>query len=268
MSWPIGIATGGCVERPILEVLDALAAAGVPLVEIGTPPRHFAPWDPAQTLAVRDRLRDAGMAAASIHAPFGGLLDLSADNPHHRRGAIAAILTAATALETVGGRYVVVHPSDVPREGQDVPRRLANCRSALEELAGALAVHELTLTVETPLPHLIGGHPDEFAYVLDTLPPSVAVCLDTGHTTLGHVWHDCLRVAGPRLAHVHATDNHGRFDDHLPPGDGTIDWGEITHTLREVRYAGAIILELGCTSAPLPEYFGRALAAARRIFGP
>ncbi|MGE3275452.1 MAG: sugar phosphate isomerase/epimerase family protein [Vicinamibacterales bacterium] len=266
MSWDIGIATGGCVERPILDVLDALADARVPQVEIGTPPRHFAPWEAMQTLAVRDHLQRGGMRAVSIHAPFGGLLDLSDPNPHHRRGALTAILTAAAALDVIGGRYVVVHPSDTPRHGHDVGRRLADCRGTLEELAAALTSRGLVLALETPLPHLIGGHPDEFAWLLETMPPEVAVCLDTGHTALGGHWLACLRIAGRRLAHVHATDNHGRFDDHLPPGDGALDWPTITGSLREAGYQGAIILELACTSGPLADYFKRAYEQAQRIF--
>lgn len=266
MTWEIGIATGGCVDRPILDVLDAIAEAGVPLVEIGTPPRHFVPWDPLQTMAVRDRLRQRNMRAVSIHAPFGGMLDLSDPNPQHRRGAIAAILATAAALDVIGGRYVVVHPSDTPREGRDVRQRLADCRSALVELEAGLRSRRMILTLETPLPHLIGGDPGEFKWLLEGLPPQAAVCLDTGHTTLGGHWRACLRAAGSRLAHVHATDNHGRTDDHLPPGDGDINWKTITHSLREARYQGAIILELGCSHNPGVEYFRRAYEQAQRIF--
>ena len=109
-------------------------------------------------------------------------------NRHHRHAAIGAILTAAAALKDLGGHRVVVHTSDVPRDGQNVTQRLQAIRDSLQVLAGACQRMDVVLTVESPLPHLIGGSADEFAWLLSDLPSTVAVCLDTGHTTLGHQW--------------------------------------------------------------------------------
>jgi sugar phosphate isomerase/epimerase len=247
------------MDRPILEVLDAMHAAGIEAVEVGTPPGHFDPWRHDEVEALRERLNGHGMRPVSIHAPFGGVLDLSEPNPHHRHAAIGAILTAAAALKEIGGRNVVVHTSDVPRHDQDVARRLCLIRESLQVLARACAHMDVVLTVESPLPHLIGGSADEFAWLLQSLPPAVAVCLDTGHTTLGHQWRRFIDVAGPRLSHIHANDHHGRFDDHLPPGDGSLDWQSIGRDLREARFDGWIMLELRCPAEPLDQHFVRAV---------
>ena len=59
----------------------------------------------------------------------------------------------------------------------------------------------------------MGGHPDEFKWILDRLGPKVAVCLDTSHSTLGHHWRRFVEVAGERVEHVHASDHHGHRDD-------------------------------------------------------
>jgi sugar phosphate isomerase/epimerase len=58
----------------------------------------------------------------------------------------------------------------------------------------------------------------------------------------GHLPH----LAGERLIHVHACDNRGTYDDHLPPGMGVIDWGSVVESLRGVGYQGWVILELAC----------------------
>ena len=52
MTWRIGVATGCCAGRQVLEVLDAADDAGFLGIELGTPPGHFAPWDPSQVDAV------------------------------------------------------------------------------------------------------------------------------------------------------------------------------------------------------------------------
>ena len=123
----------------------------------------------------------------------------------------------------------------------------------------------LTLVVESPLPHLIGGHPDEFAQILQPLDGRVGVCLDTGHTALGRHWHRFVEVSGPRLIHVHASDNRGRFDDHLPPGEGHIDWRDIRDSLRRAKFAGWVMLELGCPEGDLAVYLASAVGRAATL---
>lgn len=263
MTWRIGVATGGCVNRPIVEVLDTLRDTAIRAVEIGTPPRHFDPWQHTEVAAVRERLDHHSMTAVSIHAPFGGLLDLSDPNPHHRNAAIGAVLTAAAALRDLGGLLVVVHPSDVPRHPSDVQQRLAQCAGALHVLGRACRHMQMVLAVESPLPHLVGGHPDEFEWILRRLEPDVGVCLDTGHTMLGRHWSRFLEIGGSRLRHVHASDNRGVYDDHLPPGDGSIDWRDIRDGLQGVSFDGWVMLELGCPSEPLAAHIDRALTQLR-----
>ncbi len=263
----MGIATGGCVERPILDVLQTIARCGFRAVEIGTPPKHFDPWRREQVQAVEKLLRLTGINAVSIHAPFGGILDLSDPNPHHRSSAIGGILQAAAVLQELGGSVVVVHPTDVPRNSEDVGRRLEASAGSLAILAQSCERMGLRLAIESPLPHLIGGAPQEFAWLLQRVDGSAGVCLDTSHTCLGGNWNEFLKVAGPRLLHVHVCDNRGSFDDHLPPGEGVIQWDEIIESLRRAEYEGWMILEIACPEEPQDDRFVRVRESAERLFG-
>jgi sugar phosphate isomerase/epimerase len=266
MSWRFAVSTGCCVDRPITQTLEGLHEAGVTAAELGTPPRHFDPWSQDQIAGVRRCLAEWAIEPVAIHAPFGGLLDLTDPNPHHRHAAIGATLAAASALRDVGGSRVVVHVSDVERNGQDVSQRLELAVQSLRVLARACTRMQATLVVETPLPHLIGGHPDEFASVLGALDRSVGVCFDTAHTTLGHHWDRFMELVGDRLIHVHANDHRGQFDDHLPPGQGIIDWAHIRDTLRHAGFDGWIVLELACPGTSMAAYFGDAMRRARELF--
>lgn len=261
---PIGASTGCCLETPIGSVIEALAEAGITGIEVGTPPRHFNVWERAQVEAVRRHLERTGIEAVAIHAPFGGLLDLSDPNDHHRNGAIGAIVTAATVLQELGGRIVVVHITDVER-GADSARRLSTASESLRTLWRACDDMGLTLAIETPLPHLVGGSPAEFARVLEHVGTAARVCLDTGHTSLGRQWDAFVDVAGARVVHVHAHDHHGRFDDHLPPGEGTLDWRHIARSLHRIGFEGWRMLELRCPDSPLTEYFARAADRLRAL---
>jgi sugar phosphate isomerase/epimerase len=266
VTWRFAVATGGCNDRPIITVIDALYRAGVTAVELGTPSGHFDPISHETVRALRNRLRQLSILPVAIHAPFGGLLDLTDPNPHHRHAAIGAILSAATAVREVGGRRVIVHVSDVPRNNHNVRLRLAHAVEALSVLERALRQMSVTLIVETPPPHLIGGHPDEFAAVIGSLSPSVGVCLDVSHTTLGHHWDEFLQSVGHRLAHVHASDHRGYTDDHLPPGNGTIDWQHVRRGLERAGFEGWIVLELLCPEDGLTAYVEAAMRQTRALF--
>jgi sugar phosphate isomerase/epimerase len=265
MTWRLGISSGGCLDRPILDVIPDLLASGAPGIEVGTPPRHFDPLQDGQVIALGETLRASALEAVSIHAPFGGLLDLADPNPRHRHAAIGAALTAASAIKRLGGRLVIVHPSDLERHGRDADARLADSAASLRLLAANCVAEGVTVAVESPLPHLIGGHPDEFAWLLGQLDDSVRVCLDTGHTALGGHWRRFLEVAGGRLVHVHVHDNRGQWDDHLPPGDGVIDWPDVARSLRDASYDGWLMLELACPNGDSCAYLKRGVDRARSL---
>lgn len=265
MSLQLGIATGCNIHVPIAEMLDVFAAAGVTTVEIGTPPRHFDVWDPASVRDVSCRLRRLGMRAVSIHAPFGGSSDLTDPLPERRHAAIGGVLVAASALSEFGGGHVIVHTSDVAREGSDVTERLRQCAASLQIVQRSCEQLGVKLVVETPLPHLVGGHPDEFAWVLSQLDEGAGVCIDTGHVALGRTWDRFVEVTAGRLVHIHANDNHGHFDDHLVPGDGAIDWTVVRQSLGGFR--GCAVLELSYDGIPSLTDVSRAFERARNLLG-
>jgi len=260
VRWPLAVATGCCTGVPVMRTLEDFHEAGVTAIELGTPPQHFDPCNHHQVAEVGHRLRTLRMQVASIHAPFGGHLDLSEPSAHHRHAAIGATLAAAVALREVGGARVIVHPTDTPRDGRNLDERLARCLDGLQMLARACRHLGVQLVLETPLPHLIGGHPDEFAWLARGLDRSVGICFDTGHLFLGGQWDRFAGLVGDRLVHVHANDNRGQFDDHLPPGEGAIDWLHVRDTLDQVAFDGWIVLELACPSDPFVESIRAAVA--------
>jgi sugar phosphate isomerase/epimerase len=269
VTWRIGLATGVCPERPILGSLDAIeatiGASGPRGIEFSTPRHHFEPWEPEQVEQVARRLAGSSLVPVSMHAPFGGRLDLSDDDDHRLQDTLNTTMASARALARLGGTILVAHPTDIVRHGQDVQARLERAARSLKTLTQACRDLGLTLAIESPLPHLIGGHPDEFAWLLHQVGPDARVCLDTGHTHLAGHWRRFIEIAGERVVHVHAHDNRSQFDDHLPPGEGHVNWGEIKATLEQINYGGWIILELKCPEEPLTRYFARACDQADRV---
>jgi sugar phosphate isomerase/epimerase len=79
--------------------------------------------------------------------------------------------------------------------------------------------------------------------VLDAVP-GLLFHLDIGHANLyGKKPEDFIRALHKRLAHIHLHDNNGKFDQHLPMGEGNVKWPSVIKTLKE-NYDGTITLEI------------------------
>ena len=72
----------------------------------------------------------------------------------------------------------------------------------------------------------------------------VGLCLDTGHATIAGDIFALVHKLGSHLRLIHAHDNDGHSDIHRTPGDGVIDWERLLRDLVQVRFHGALILEL------------------------
>jgi D-psicose/D-tagatose/L-ribulose 3-epimerase len=63
--------------------------------------------------------------------------------------------------------------------------------------------------------------------------------LDTFHMNIEEPsMGDAIRRAGSRLRHLHASEN-----DRGTPGDGHILWAEVAAALRDIGYAGPVVIE-------------------------
>jgi sugar phosphate isomerase/epimerase len=72
----------------------------------------------------------------------------------------------------------------------------------------------------------------------------VAVCLDIGHANYSHQkigqWFDEL---GEWIGYIHLSDNMGTYDEHLPLGEGTVDWDEADRLWRKLSRNICITIE-------------------------
>jgi sugar phosphate isomerase/epimerase len=91
---------------------------------------------------------------------------------------------------------------------------------------------------------------DDLKAILDAVP-EVGFHLDVGHANLrlglgeGNRTGALLEAFGPRLAHVHVSDNRGGAEDlHLPLGAGTVDFKAAIRALKRAGWDGTVTLEV------------------------
>jgi protein FrlC len=245
MKFEIGLSTGIAYAHPLLEVLPFIADSGFRAIEVSTAPGHLRYDDPEAVRAARRRIDELGLTVRSLHAPFGHDLNLTSPDPQQRHHTLERLTHAAEALRQLGGALYVIHPGgEDQRWAWERQVRLDLSVTGLTRVFEECRQRGLTLVVETPLPHLLGGQIEDLAFIVDRLPESVGVCVDTSHTSLGGSLFEAIERFASRLSHVQASDNHGHTDDHLVPGEGVIDWRRVLHSLERVGYAGSFMLEV------------------------
>jgi sugar phosphate isomerase/epimerase len=77
---------------------------------------------------------------------------------------------------------------------------------------------------------------------------SVGICVDVGHAHMMGDVGDAIEACSGHITTTHLHDNRGRSDDHLAPGQGSIDWPATLMELQKVGYDGVWMFEVANTS--------------------
>lgn len=246
-DWPVGLSTGCFHDQPFVECLPEVRAAGFHIVEVCSLPAHLDYRDLTVVERSAARLRELELEAYSFHAPFAADIDITAIDEDARQRAVAEISRAVEAAAVLGVRYFVLHPGPESAGGALEARlaRMENAARALDTIAGRCRDLGVRLVLENMLPHLFSGNVRDLLWLLGAIHTrDVGICLDTGHAFLsGDLRHVAHKLSG-HLWMLHASDNRGTHDDHLPPGEGHIPWRELFDQLGRSGFAGALILEV------------------------
>ncbi len=246
-DWPVGLSTGCFYRTSIFDCLGAIRNSGFGLIEICSFPAHLDYHDRQVVARAGRRIDDLGIEPYSFHAPFAEDIDITALDAGPRRHARDELMQAADAAGQLGVRYLVIHPG--PEKGQ-LPekerfQRMEHAAEVLTEVSRDCRQQGMALVLENMLPHLFSGRVRDLLWILGALETTdVGICLDTGHAHLSGDLNTVVQKLSGHLWMMHASDNHGRRDDHLPPGDGQIDWPRLLRQLDRIRFGGAIILEI------------------------
>jgi sugar phosphate isomerase/epimerase len=221
--------------RPIAHEIPRIAAAGFDYIDLTLEPPGA--W-PVSADEIRTLLEDTGLGVIG-HTAF--YLPIASPFRPLRDAARGVLLAAFDVFAALGATLVNVHPDPVTRSYPRADVIAANAE-AVAELADAAAARGLTLMVENLGPG--------FGTVADLTPlldahPAVRFHFDVAHAHLGgNRTAELLAAFGDRLAHVHASDNFGVDDLHLPLGAGSIVWADVVAALHAVGYGGTVTLEV------------------------
>lgn len=253
-TWPIGLSTGCFYQTNILDCLDLIRESGFSMIEVCFSPNHLDFHDSRAVLLAANRISVLGMEAYSFHAPFAHGLDISSLNADERERGLNEILQAAEAAALLQVHYLVIHPgpeTSTPLSNRDRLQRMENTISVLNRVAERCRTLGIGCALENKLPHLLFGKTSDVLWILDAMESTnVSACLDTGHAFLSGDLQPLIHRLSRRISMIHVHDNSGHGDDHLPPGEGTIDWNQTLQLLGAQDFRGALILELAGDTNP------------------
>ncbi len=264
MDWAIGLSTGCFYQTSIFDCLQAIRNSGFTMLEICSSPAHLDYHDSGAVRKAADKMRHLGLEAYSFHAPFAEDIDLTSPSRKQRQESLNEILRAADAAAALEVRHFVFHPG--PEKPKDKSRgeivdRMNYAAEAIHTIAQYCKTRRIAIALENMLPHLLFGNTRDMLWILGTVQDvSPGVCLDTGHAHLSSELDTMVLKLIGHLRMLHANDNRGKEDDHLPPGRGGIDWPRLLSELWRTDFRGSLILELAGNPDISPEVM---LAEAR-----
>lgn len=270
--------TGIYVEESASRAIRLLHECGWECFELCT--EHLAqiqsdPQPEREIEAVVQALQDLRATMPQAHAHLRA--NIAHPEQARRELDMALILQQLPVCAQLGVRHVVLHPG--VGTGHTTAEELRAIRelnlanlSRLADRAGELG---LVLAIENGTDHArtgrrrLGARMEELLDLIATLgSPAVAVAFDSSHANVQKLdCGACIRQLGRHLVCTHLSDNNGLGDQHLTPGNGTVDWPGVVAALREIGYQGTLNLEIPGERHPVPEVLRLKMRHARAVAG-
>jgi len=180
-----------------------------------------------------EKLRKAGIRT-TLHAPYMDL-NLGARDEDVRRISVEKVLSSIKLVLPFKPLMIVCHPGYFDYNysfNYSVWAEMAY--RSFNEIGEECSKNGLKVAIE----NVFERNPDNLRFLLSKLPSELfGFCFDPGHANLFtevemKVWLESL---GERLFEMHIHDNKGKYDDHLPPGDGNIQYEEIFNMVRDKK---------------------------------
>lgn len=238
-------------ERLHPGLLELVERSGAEAVEIFAARQHFDYTSREHVQELAAWFRSNALKPWSMHAPLfpdremgrAGAPPVNLLHPEKSRriDAMDEVKRALETAEHIHFENLVLHLGE--RNDTWSPRALEHGLTALEHLEAFARPLGVRLLVENIL-----NEPTTPAHIEAILNlghlKHVGVCLDLGHAHIVGNFDEMISVLGNRIASVHVHDNHMVRDEHLWPGEGTIDWPATAKALKTLSAPPAAVLEI------------------------
>jgi sugar phosphate isomerase/epimerase len=228
--------------KPLEDILQKLVYLPVNKIEIADSGNHS--LNPRRVELLQEISSSYGIQY-SVHAPYSDT-NLSADDNLIREWILKRIRASIRFSSELEASCLVIHPGWTTATERFTLGRSweLNRRSVywLLRHADDYGVEVLMENVPNPTPYLLVSV-DDFQLFNEGMSPSMNYVLDVAHAYLQGEIFQFIETFGSKIKHVHVSDNRGKADQHLPLGEGNINWSKVLDALEDINYDGWLVIE-------------------------
>ncbi|MGW0825835.1 sugar phosphate isomerase/epimerase family protein [Streptomyces sp. NPDC002845] len=271
-----GYGTNGLADLRLGDALALLADLGYDGVGLTLDHMHLDPLTPGLATRTRRLARRLDALGLSVTVETGARYVLDPRRKHgpslldpdpEDRARRVDLLVRAVRVAADLGAHAVHFFSGITPAGTDESTAWKRLPDALAPVLDAATAAGIPLAVEPEPGHLLATLAD-FHRLREALgnPDVLGLTLDIGHCQCLEPLPpaDCVRAAAPWLRHVQIEDMRRGIHEHLPLGDGEIDFPPVLEALAATGYQALTVVELPRHSHAGPHHAERSLPFLHR----
>lgn len=210
-----------------------------------------------EILEIGKLLKNTGLQLFDLHSSHGKKMDWCSTNEQTRLEGEKLLLNRIYLTHSLGGRAVVLHTNINPINDETRKRTEQGAKTLL-----SLETECRKLGIRIGLENLNEntGEPSlyDLNYYFSRFPSDyIGLCWDTGHSNLIQDGIDKIKPFIQRLLILHMNGNYGKKDEHLPIGEGTVDWTRVVRIIAASPYDGVLTQEVNIKEESTPKEFLR-----------
>ncbi|MGW7074371.1 sugar phosphate isomerase/epimerase family protein [Streptomyces sp. NPDC054866] len=271
-----GYGTNGLTDLRLDDALGLLADLGYAGVGLTLDHMHLDPLAPDLAARTRHVARSLERLGLTVTIETGARYVLDPRRKHgpslldpdpDARAARVRLLIRAVQVAADLGAHAVHCFSGVTPEGTPEETAWQRLAEALGPVLDAASGTGVPLAIEPEPGHLLSTLAD-FHRLRHELgdPQLLGLTLDIGHCQCLEPQSpaDCVRAAAPWLRHVQIEDMRRGVHEHLPFGDGEIDFPPVLEALAATGYQGLTVVELPRHSHASPQLASHSIEFLRK----
>ena len=228
----------------LISALDIIKKSGFETIEISRHQKNI--------LGRESQIRASGLKVWSIHGTLG--CDSISDSAIKRQACIDEEFKRMDDTVCFAPCPYVVHYHNRVND----PQAGKNYRDTIAKIYARSSQFGFDLAVETApyKPQNNERYPDSKEisdFVRSFGMKDLNMTIDINHSNINENIIDVCNNCNGIISNVHISDNHGGWEDHLPPGEGILNFSAVHKALQRNGYTGPFNLEFHLPETPTVE---------------